>query len=316
MKLEETKILFLGLTNKCNGRCIMCWHSNENPYPCQEIDKAQLANIRDDLFDKIDYLHLVGGGEQMLYSDMDNLLASMRHYNFKLIITTNGSVISEKQRQLLLPLDVNIIISLDGSTKEIQETIRPNCDYDAVVENIKYFTSNGKTVILRVTLSNHNYQDMDNIITLAENLGVAKVKFQCVEFLSNLDEPYKFSKPPEIGYDYVDEILAKHKGISVSVSLANYRSDNKDFEEYYDIVPSVQQKDYCGNTRHTIYIQEDGRVLSCCLPNSKVMGDLNINTLEEILDSFEYDDNRLYCSCAIMRRSSRRDSKFKDVVWV
>jgi AdoMet-dependent heme synthase len=192
VKLKDVRILFLGLTNKCNGKCITCWHSNRFPFVNHEISPIVYKKVKDELFNNIKILNLVGGGETMLYSRIGEVLEDIKKYKFKTIITSNFASIKDKERRLLSEADIDFVVSLDGSTAKLQEFIRPNCNYETVIDNIKYFISKGRKVVIQTTVSNHNFYDIENIILLAEKLGVSGVRFHSVEYLRQLDHPYRF----------------------------------------------------------------------------------------------------------------------------
>ena len=69
MKISDVKILKLGLTNKCNGKCIMCWHSNADQYGYKELDNKIYQEIKDTLFPTIKVLDIIAGGEIFLYGE-------------------------------------------------------------------------------------------------------------------------------------------------------------------------------------------------------------------------------------------------------
>lgn len=298
MKIKDIDILFLDVTTQCNGRCLMCWHSNNDiPNPV-ELDDAMLNYVRDKLFSQIKVLQLVGGGETFLYSKIETLLQDCKKYNFKTVITSNFSPLTEEQIQIMRDMNVDFVVSLDASYKELQELQRPGCIFENVIQNIKTLVQYGKKIILQVTISAFNFYDMENILQLAEQLGVYGVKFQSVQYLGNLEKPYKFNKPPE-DMEYIKKLMAKERKIPYNILLDYYVTSEKNSLDAGYYADKFANLEYCPNTRNTLYIQ-GGKVLSCCLPDAKVMGDLYKNTLEKIIDNEGFDTFRKNCRCRLV----------------
>ena len=307
MKLSEVKILMLGLTNRCNAKCITCWHSNERPFSPNELLPRVYEELRKKLFPSIDVLDVCGGGEVFFSPLFDTLLQDIQKYDFKTIITSNFSMISREQRELLATANVEFVVSLDGSHSELQSFLRPGCSFDNVVRNIQYFVSNGNRVTIQTTVSDHNFYDMGNMIELAEDLRVDGIRFHSARYLGHLDQPTKF-KNPSADMDYIREITSKNYGVRYAMYFDFYHKMNRDpllkriKNHLKGMFPDRYLMEFCQNTRRTIKVQEDGKVLSCCLPESRVMGDLNKSVLEEIIDTPRYDSMRRTCACQMMGR--------------
>jgi MoaA/NifB/PqqE/SkfB family radical SAM enzyme len=141
---------------------------------------------------------------------------------------------------------------------------------------------------------------MNDILKLAEELGVAGVKFQTVQYLDAVEKPYKFKKPPE-DIEYIKSLRGRfsinfdyfHKSMRYSL-IANILNRIKSIKKYI----------YCPNNRNFLKVDIDGRVLSCSMQNASVFGDLNKNSLEEILGSC--DIIRKECVCDPMARYLKR----------
>lgn len=307
MKLKDVKILSLGLTDECNGRCLMCWHSNALLPESTVLSVEMYEHVRDSLFGHIKILDLCGGGEVMLYPDIKRVLEDIKKFRFKTRITSNFASISDEQRNILKDMNVEFVVSLDGSTKLLQETLRPGCDFNKIVDNIKFFRKHGKRVMIQTTLSYQNHMDVANILELAASFGVESVIFQEVLFLANLDVPYKVAKAPK-DTQYSEFIIDKKRKFLMHVlnSLCIF----------YTLWCRMFRSKYCPNTVRSLKIQENGMVLSCCLPDSRILGDLHHNTLKDILGYKSFDDNRLFCECSLRQKQPVRAKNFKRVAMV
>ena len=74
-------------------------------------------------------------------------------------------------------------------------------------------------------------------------------------------------------------------------------------------------KNYCPHAYDVLKVQENGAILSCCLPYSKNMGDLHKTSLEDIIGSKEFEDNRVNCTCSMRRMlENRKDYAYTSEV--
>ena len=305
MKLSEIKTLFLGLTNRCNAKCITCWHSNNQVVEPIDLSSKIYYEIQKKLFPHIKVLDVCGGGEVFLSPLFNILMSDIRNYKFKTIITSNFSVINLQHIINLVHSNVDFVVSLDGSTSELQEFLRPGCEFNKIIDNIKYFISHGHKVTIQTTVSEDNFYDIDNMLQLAERLRVDNVRFHPVRLLENINKPYKFKSCP-VDVKYLTKILNKKYNMKYSICFDYYhRGIKKTYIEivaYYfkEFFKNKKNKVFCSKMRDSIKIQEDGRVLSCCLPNSKIVGDLNLNTLEDVISSFDFNNVRRTCVCDMM----------------
>lgn len=291
----------LGLTNRCNGKCIMCWHSNKVQHRACDLPLSVYDELERKLFRRIHLLNLSGGGEILLYPYIDKVLTDIQKYKFTTTMTSNFSNVSDKYRDMLSKIRSEFVVSLDGTTPNIQNFIRPGCDFDKVIYNIKYFKARGKKITIQTTVSNHNFYDMENMIKLAGSLGVDVLKFQDVQFLENMDRPYRVEKPPH-DIAYLDRILKGSK-VPTCVFFDFYHrpllkipfSVHKLFRWW-----ESRHTAFCPNTVGTLKVQENGLVLSCCLPESKIVGDLRKDDLEKIIDNEQYEAIRRNCRCQML----------------
>ena len=130
--------LDIELNTTCNLRCSMCFQSMRN-IPPQELD---LKTVRD-IIDQAGKLGVYSmkfnyRGEPLLY---DKLCKVIRYAKKKGIIetmiNTNGTLLlPEKVMELTKAgLDL-IIITVDGTTKEVYENIRKGADFETVLTNV------------------------------------------------------------------------------------------------------------------------------------------------------------------------------------
>jgi len=324
MKVSDVKFLKLGLTNRCNSKCITCWHSNKEKIPhLFDMDRRIYRHVKEKLFPNLKILDFLSGGEFFMCRYVDEVIDDISKGSFKTTIESNMSMITEDQRDKLAKSGVRFIASLDGSTKELQEELRPQCNYDRVISNIKYFVDRGNRVTIRMTVSNRNFRDMMSMMELGESLGVENVICHGAEILNSLELPAKFDLPPE-DLDYVKSVRNVRWKCGCDIFLPFYRSSSmyyKPSRGFYNVMDPmtasgagikvklanlwamVVKKDCCPIPSNFINIDIDGRVYFCSCPECRPIGvGLHQYTLDQILDHPAFDKARRECSCKISRR--------------
>ncbi|MFA6217286.1 MAG: radical SAM/SPASM domain-containing protein [Candidatus Omnitrophota bacterium] len=132
-------------SNVCNLRCSMCFQSDET-LPVAKTTKVPLMAM--DTFKKIadecakyriPALKLSWRGEPMLNK---NFMDMVRYAKSKGILEvtslTNATLMNQNIGREIVEAKLDqLIISIDGFTKQTYEKIRIGADYDAVIENIK-----------------------------------------------------------------------------------------------------------------------------------------------------------------------------------
>jgi MoaA/NifB/PqqE/SkfB family radical SAM enzyme len=143
----------------CDARCPMCtikfvpdWEKDVN----DELSfkgvgrKAEIMSL--DTFKAIvskftpyvkgiNILSLHGCGESLLDKGLYKKIAFAKEMGFKEVgFTSNCNILTRRTAENLLDAGLNCIIpSIDGTTKDVHEAIRPRTNFEQIVENVKYF---------------------------------------------------------------------------------------------------------------------------------------------------------------------------------
>ncbi len=157
----------IDITGNCNQRCEFCY---------QTLDGSSLPT--DVILDvvqeqKSDSSVQVGGGEPMLDPRILWLIEKFVDMGKRVHIATNGTVIPEGLLDLeeTVKKNVEIQVSLHASSPELYKSITGTDFFDRVLENIGALKAHFTTLITSVVYQ-RNYGDMQNIIDLAEQMGL------------------------------------------------------------------------------------------------------------------------------------------------
>ena len=92
------KKAYLEITNECNLACSFC-HGTKRPIKYMTVDEFTCAAKKLRPHTEYLYFHLMG--EPLLHPDIDKFLSIAYSLGFKVILTTNGSLIKDKKDILL-----------------------------------------------------------------------------------------------------------------------------------------------------------------------------------------------------------------------
>jgi MoaA/NifB/PqqE/SkfB family radical SAM enzyme len=151
--IHYPRVIEFELSNQCNLECVMC-----NGYFSSSIRKnrEKLPAIPSPYNEKfVDQLeefipHLTDakflGGEPFM---IDIYLLIWERIlkinpNIRIHITTNGTFLNNRIKELLEGLRAGIIVSMDSVVKETYQQIRVNGNYEKVMENLEYFMDYSK----------------------------------------------------------------------------------------------------------------------------------------------------------------------------
>jgi radical SAM protein with 4Fe4S-binding SPASM domain len=231
--------------------------------------KRKLGAMDQKLFEKIilqtkeysNFIWLHHMGEPLLDVNIDKKINFCKKHNIRVGISTNGTLLDEKNSRKLLNTDLDqILISIDGAVKETYEKIRRNGDFEKTVSNIETFLRLKKklkkkkpSITLQIILMKETEEEINQFIKKWKPFNVEDILVKRFSTWS--------------GYIPESETLAKpeHK----------YKKK------------AVKQRPPCYYLWHSVVILQDGGVVLCCKDFDGLVkvGDLKKQTLDEIWNS-------------------------------
>jgi radical SAM protein with 4Fe4S-binding SPASM domain len=171
-------IVVWNITRTCNLRCVHCYSdSNAVQYP-GELDWDQMQAVVADLAAyKVPSL-LLSGGEPMIHPRFFDLVDLASNSGLKLTISTNGTLITPEKAALLKAANVAYVgISLDGIGPIHDEFRRKEGAFDAAVRGFKNCHDVKQKTGLRLTLTRHNVENIEQILDFIEAQEIQRVCF-------------------------------------------------------------------------------------------------------------------------------------------
>ena len=171
-------IVVWNITRTCNLRCVHCYSdSNAQQYP-GELDWEQMQSVVADLAAYQVPSLLFSGGEPMIHPRFFDLVDLSTAAGLKLTISTNGTLITPEKAALLKAANVAYVgISLDGIGPVHDEFRRKEGAFDAAVRGFKHCHEVQQKTGLRLTLTRHNVENIEQILDFIEDQQIQRVCF-------------------------------------------------------------------------------------------------------------------------------------------
>lgn len=159
------------ITKRCNYNCPFCLSGE------QDSDELPLDKIKSiiDILAKASLVRIdFTGGEPFLRQDFCEILVHASNKGIETLVTSNGSIWSEKITQKLLETNTLLLLSLDGD-EEIHDKSRGKGAYRKVVENIKRYQDAGVPLRINFLIRKDNLDKIDYIYQLVKDLKVDRL---------------------------------------------------------------------------------------------------------------------------------------------
>jgi len=160
------------LTYACNLACVHCLSSSGRRDPA-ELSTAECKSVIDTLQRMQVFYVNIGGGEPTVRRDFWELLGYATGHQVGVTFSTNGSRIDAAAARRLAGSDyVDVQVSLDGATAEVNDAVRGAGSYQAAIRAMDYLAAAGFTGFkLSVVVTRHNVTQLDELKALADTYG-------------------------------------------------------------------------------------------------------------------------------------------------
>src|SRR5215207_7931230 len=158
--LHTLPLVILYLTDGCNSRCVTCdiWR-NPRLNMRRELVDSLVAQVK-----PLDIRWVVlSGGEAMQHPHWPQIARRFREEGARVLLLTNGLLVRKQLEDVIACVD-ELVVSLDGGTRETYQAIRGVDGFDLVLEGIRAARAGGIRVTTRTTVQGANYREIPQII--------------------------------------------------------------------------------------------------------------------------------------------------------
>lgn len=259
--MKKFKKIYIEITNICNLNCSFCSKDNRIK---ESISLTKMEEVLNKINDYTDYVYLHVKGEPLLHPKLKEILDLCEKYHKKVNITTNATLVKEKESILNHPAIRQINLSVHSENKKenyLEEIFE-------VVDKLK-----DKNVVYRFWTMEAN--------------NLPKESTDSVEKIIN-------------HYQLSPEIVEKlKKDTNIKINSHTYVNKANQFiwpdinNDYY------KETGYCYALKDQLAILVDGTVVPCCLDSNGIinLGNIYNNDLSEIIGSSRYQEMRIgFCN--------------------
>jgi radical SAM protein with 4Fe4S-binding SPASM domain len=271
--------LHLYLTDNCNLRCVHC-AVTDGARRTDRLSTAQAFQLIDELVAAGARSIALTGGEPLLRPDALRIVeyAAARLHT---LVSTNGTLITERIAETLVHLGVPVQVSLDGATAVTHDRIRGPGAFERAWRGIDLLLRRGvgDRLALCLTLMKWNLHQVPALVALAEARGVAGVRILPLQRLGRAAERWSELGPTTADharvYDYLyHEVPRSDRKVTVQATLLGF-------------APAASESEpWCGLGR-TLAVGADGDIYPCSMlmtPQFR-LGSVEDTSLEQAIQS-------------------------------
>ncbi len=197
-------IVMIEPTNICNLKCPLCPSgadqlSRERGYMSFDM----FRKIVDEVCESSFMLILWNQGEPFLNPDFCKMMEYADSKKMYLMVSTNANVMPDASKVIESGVD-RLIVSLDGATQETYNKYRINGSLEKVLNNVKALVKIKKQkvskkpyIIWQFLVMKHNEHEIEEIKSLAKDLGVDECALKTVQIYSKDDIENFLPKNPK-----------------------------------------------------------------------------------------------------------------------
>jgi mycofactocin radical SAM maturase len=170
--LEAPICLTWELTYACNLACVHCLSSSGRRDP-RELSTQECKTVIDELERMQVFYVNIGGGEPTVRHDFWELVDYATAHRVGVKFSTNGSRITPEVAQRIAASDyVDVQISLDGATADVNDRVRGRGSFDTAVAAMGHLADARFTGFkLSVVCTRHNIGQLDDFKAIADRFG-------------------------------------------------------------------------------------------------------------------------------------------------
>ncbi len=175
---ERKPVTAWNITRTCNLKCIHCYTDSEaKDYP-GELTTKEGKKLIEELAEFGIPALLFSGGEPLIRPDLFELVAHAKKQNLRCTLSTNGVLINKEVAKKIKESGfVYVGISLDG-IGEINDKFRgKEGAFKKAMEGFQNCVELGQRVGLRLTLTRHNYENLNEIFDFIEKENIQRACF-------------------------------------------------------------------------------------------------------------------------------------------
>ena len=165
--------LTINLSNQCNLRCIMCYVKEYKwKYPVDRLEDIKI------FYPYLEKMMWQGGEVFSLSYFVDLIKEAAKYPNLQQGIITNAQLLTKETIDLLVNMNLELTISVDGIKKDTYEYIRKNAKFEKLVQNLQYISEKKRKVNninfivgINFVVTKYNYKEILPLFNIIRRYG-------------------------------------------------------------------------------------------------------------------------------------------------
>ncbi len=263
------------ITRQCNLKCIHCLSASSVESP-GELTLEECKGIVDQLAALKVFEINFGGGEPLLKGYFLPLLRYIHAKGIVTCISTNGTVLTPEAIEFFSSNSlVNVQVSLDGATPDVNDAIRGEGTFREIISGIGLLSGKDIPLSINTVVTSLNYSQLDKLKELAASYG-ARLRVSRFRPSGRARESWEALK---LEPSQLQELSAWLSGDPTILTGDSFFSISQDGRRQLGL-------DMCGAARMTACIDPTGDVYPCAFMQSAEFrgGSLREKSLKDIWD--------------------------------
>jgi len=259
--------LRISLTQSCNLDCFFC-HKEGESNPAREMTIKEIEAIVEASSSLGIRKVKLTGGEPLIRNDIVEIVKSISPYVEEVSMTTNGTLLKEKAKNLKKAGLKRVNISLHSMRKDVFMKITGKDVINEVIEGIEATIKNHLTPVKlnMVVIRNMNSEEIPEMMEFSKRIGAI---LQLIEFQPIQKGAKEYSK---LHYDLhaIEEDLAK-KSIKIYVrDLHRRRRFLLEGGGEVEVVRPMHNSEFCRHCTR-LRVTSDGRLKPCLMRDDNLV---------------------------------------------
>lgn len=277
---------YFDYTNLCNLHCAHCiTSSGPDARTDLELSTPRVLEIIQELAALGVFEIQVSGGEPLVHHDWREILACITMSGTNLILTTNGTRLTDRTVADLLaikPLEVRV--SFDGA-ESLHDSIRGRGAYAKAIAGVSRLVASGIPTAARFTLVQNGELELPKLCDDLAKVGVQRLKVAVIKEAGRAAEGHGrelLRALPTLDLANGLKRLGGNTGIDIQLSMDDFPVD---VEVSHDPKLRDAERPNCGAGFETCYIAPRGDVLGCVTIPGMGFGNVRDRSFRDVWES-------------------------------
>ena len=175
-------LVAVNLTDRCNLRCAHCYMDagQRRSGDDNELSRADLGALLADIARRApSAIVVLTGGEPLMHSDIDHIIASGAEAGLRMVLGTNGLLLDESRIKKMKSAGLQGVgISIDSVHADMHDAFRGvSGAFEKSCRAVRLCRSNGLHVQIHFTVTRSNHKQVAQIATFGIELGASIINY-------------------------------------------------------------------------------------------------------------------------------------------